>query len=177
MKLPKKIRDLLKDGQARTAKEIYTALGTDPIKTAESANNQAKRGILLMDQSSYPGRYSIGRHIPDKLSKDELRERENARKRAARLKKGARPLAKLKAERAEATRLRVLAKVAKPVNAQVKEPKKPKSFSITPRALQMTEAAPVRESRPCTQAFIEANPDKVFRLPAGVWSTPLRIEM
>lgn len=55
-------------------------------------------------------------------------------------------------------------------------PKKPKSFSITPRAIQMTEAAPVRESKPCTQAFIEANPDKVFRLPAGVWSQPLQFD-
>lgn len=57
------------------------------------------------------------------------------------------------------------------------KPVKPRSISLTPRKLGITEAAAVREVFPDTDAFIQANPDKVIRLPAGVWANPvLRFE-
>lgn len=73
----------------------------------------------------------------------------------------------------EASMLGGMAKAAK---AKPK-PVKPRSISLTPRKLGITEAAAVREVFPDTDAFIQANPDKVIRLPAGVWANPvLRFE-
>lgn len=57
------------------------------------------------------------------------------------------------------------------------KPVKPKSISITPRRAGVIEAPIVREVFPDTESFIQANPDKVIRLPAGVWANPvLRFE-
>jgi len=64
---------------------------------------------------------------------------------------------------------------ARKAQCQVK-PAKPRSISLTPRRLQMTEAAPERIQYPSTEDFIKANPDKVIRLPAGVWSQPLQFD-
>lgn len=69
----------------------------------------------------------------------------------------------------EASMLGGMAKAAK---AKPK-PVKPKSISLTPRKLGITEAAAVREVFPDTESFIQANPDKVIRLPAGVWANPV----
>jgi hypothetical protein len=55
-------------------------------------------------------------------------------------------------------------------------PRKPKSITLTPRKLGVTEAAAVRESFPDTDAFIQANPHLHEVLPAGRWSTSLRFE-
>lgn len=57
------------------------------------------------------------------------------------------------------------------------KPGKPKSISIEPRKLGVTEAAAVKESFPCSQSFIQANPDRFQVLPPGLWSNPvLRFE-
>lgn len=57
------------------------------------------------------------------------------------------------------------------------KPVKPKAISITPRKLGVTEATPVRETLTCTDAWLAQNPDKLVRLPPGVWSNPvLRFE-
>lgn len=73
----------------------------------------------------------------------------------------------------EASMLGGMAKAAKAKPKAVK----PKSISITPRRAGVIEAPIVREVFPDTESFIQANPDKVIRLPAGVWANPvLRFE-
>lgn len=187
MKIPAQIRRLLADGQARTARELYTALGTDPTKTAESASNQAHRGILVKDSSVYPARYSLGRAIPDKLSKEELARREMLRKRVERRRRGCRPIEEVRAEAARKTAQRVLEAKRKEVerlSAPRKEPvfveraPKPgkKNIRIEPRRLGMTEATPAKEVAPCTETWLAQNPDKLIRLEPGRWSTDLRFQ-
>lgn len=187
MKLPKLIRNLLADGQPRTARELYTALGTHPIKTAEAASNQALRGILVKDSSVYPARYSLGRPIPDKLTKQELMDRERDRKSAARRLKGCRPIEEVRAEAARKTAQRVLEAKRKEVERLsaprkepvfVERPSKPakRNIRIEPRRFGMTEAKPEPVRLPCSDTFIKENPDKLQRLPPGVWSTGLRFQ-
>lgn len=54
---------------------------------------------------------------------------------------------------------------------------KPASIRIEPRKLSVIEAKPQAEKFPCTDAWLAQNPDKLVRLPAGVWSNPvLRFE-
>lgn len=53
------------------------------------------------------------------------------------------------------------------------KPVKPKPISITPRKLGITEAAAVRDTFPCTDAWLAQNPEKLVRLPPGVWSNPV----
>lgn len=168
MKIAQQIRKLLADGKARTAREMYEELGTDPIKTAESASNQGLRGILVKDNSVYPGRYSLGRAIPDKLAKEELARRERDRKRQARLRNGCKPMEQVRREAAQKTAQRVL---------EAKVPKKPISIPIEPRRPTVIEAKREPVKVPCTDTWIRQNPDKVQRLPAGVWANPvLRFE-
>lgn len=56
------------------------------------------------------------------------------------------------------------------------KPVKPRSISLTPRKLGITEAAAVRETFPDTEQWLSQNPEKLIRLPAGQWSTSLRFE-
>lgn len=71
----------------------------------------------------------------------------------------------------------MLGGLARAATAKPKPPKKPKSISLTPRKLGITEAAAVRETFPDTDSFIRANPDRHIQLPQGVWSNPvLRFE-
>lgn len=73
----------------------------------------------------------------------------------------------------EASMLGGMAKAAK---AKPK-PVKPKSISLTPRKLGITEAAEVKETFPCTESFLAAHPEKLIRLQPGVWANPvLRFE-
>lgn len=190
MKIPKLIRQLLADGQPRTAKEIYTALGTHPIKTTEAASNQVLRGILVKDPTVYPTRYSLGRHIPEKLPKEELARRERDRRRAARRRNGCRPIEEIKAEAAQKKAQRVLEakqreveRLSRPRKEKVFVPKPPKpgkapkSISIAPRRMSVIEAKPEAVRLPCSSTFIQQNPDRFQVLPAGVWAHPvLRFE-
>lgn len=57
------------------------------------------------------------------------------------------------------------------------KPGKPRSISIEPRRLAMTEAKPKPPANPCTETWLAQNPEKLIRLPPGVWSNPvLRFE-
>lgn len=74
-------------------------------------------------------------------------------------------------------------KTSKPERVFVPRPpkpgqrKKPASIRIEPRKLGITEATPAKDNLPCTESWLAQNPDKLVRLPPGVWSNPvLRFE-